>query len=137
MVSLSQGAGLSQGQCVMLYEPRSFSRGFVRGIPAAALALLLSCGLAQAHHHRHYRASFARGVSLTDPQKDAALIVDGSSGKVLYARNPDVPRHPASLTKMMTLYLLFDALKQGKVTLATSLWRLQKALEERSRISRS
>ena len=105
----------------MLNEPRSFSRGFVRGIPAAAVALLLSCGLAQAHHHHHYRVSFSRGVSLTDPAKDAALIVDGSSGKVLYARNPDVPRHPASLTKMMTLYLLFDALKQGKVTLATSL----------------
>ena len=105
----------------MLNDPRSFSRGFVRGIPAVALALLLSCGLAQAHHHRHYRVSFSRGVSLTDPEKDAALIVDGSSGKVLYARNPDVPRHPASLTKMMTLYLLFDALKQGKVTLATSL----------------
>src|SRR5579872_6010577 len=104
----------------MLYEPRSFSRGFVRGIPAVALVLLLSCGLAQAHH-RHYRASFGRGVSLTDPQKDAALVVDGSSGKVLYARNPDAPRHPASLTKMMTLYLLFDALKQGKVTLASSL----------------
>src|SRR5450755_4286724 len=43
--------------------------------------------------------------------RDAALIVDGKSGQVLYERNADAERHPASLTKMMTLYLLFDALK--------------------------
>jgi D-alanyl-D-alanine carboxypeptidase len=60
-------------------------------------------------------------AGLTDPEKDAALIVDGETGKVLYARNADDARHPASLTKMMTLYLLFDALKRGQVTLATSL----------------
>ena len=58
-------------------------------------------------------------ASPTDPAKDAALIVDGATGKVLYARNETAQRHPASLTKMMTLYLLFDALKAGKVTKAT------------------
>ena len=40
----------------------------------------------------------------TDPEKDAALILDGATGKVLYARNETAERHPASLTKMMTLY---------------------------------
>jgi D-alanyl-D-alanine carboxypeptidase len=40
---------------------------------------------------------------------------------VLYARNETAERHPASLTKMMTLYLLFDALKTGKVTMETQL----------------
>src|SRR5689334_18352820 len=39
--------------------------------------------------------------------RDAALVVDGQSGHVLYARNSTAERHPASLTKMMTLYLLF------------------------------
>jgi D-alanyl-D-alanine carboxypeptidase len=58
-------------------------------------------------------------ASPTDPQKDAALVVDGATGKVLYARSETVERHPASLTKMMTLYLLFDALKAGKVTMQT------------------
>ncbi len=57
----------------------------------------------------------------TDPAKDAALIVDGATGKVLYARNERAERHPASLTKMMTLYLLFEALKQGKLTMQTPL----------------
>ena len=57
--------------------------------------------------------------SPTDPDKDAALMIDGATGKVLYARNEAALRHPASLTKMMTLYLLFDALKAGKITLQT------------------
>ena len=60
-------------------------------------------------------------ASPTDPAKDAALIVDGATGKVLYARNEMAQRHPASLTKMMTLYLLFDALKAGKVNMQTPL----------------
>lgn len=49
------------------------------------------------------------------------LAIDGSNGKILYSWNADAPRHPASLTKLMTLYLLFDALKQGKLTLASQL----------------
>ena len=60
-------------------------------------------------------------ASPTDPDKDAALVVDGATGKVLYARNETAERHPASLTKMMTLYLLFDALKAGKVTMQTQM----------------
>ena len=60
-------------------------------------------------------------ASPTDPQKDAALVVDGATGKVLYARNETAERHPASLTKMMTLYLLFDALKAGKITMQTEM----------------
>jgi D-alanyl-D-alanine carboxypeptidase len=60
-------------------------------------------------------------ASPTDPEKDAALVVDGATGKVLYARNETAERHPASLTKMMTLYLLFDALKAGKITMQSQM----------------
>ncbi len=55
----------------------------------------------------------------TDPAKDAALIEDGLTGKVLYARNETAERHPASLTKMMTLYLLFEALRAGRINMQT------------------
>jgi D-alanyl-D-alanine carboxypeptidase len=48
---------------------------------------------------------------------NSAIVVDAKTGKVLYGANVDAQRHPASLTKMMTLYLLFDALAQGKTTL--------------------
>jgi D-alanyl-D-alanine carboxypeptidase len=48
---------------------------------------------------------------------DAAIVVDAKTGKTLYADNPDAKRYPASLTKMMTLYLLFDALEHGRTNL--------------------
>ena len=51
----------------------------------------------------------------------AAIVVDAKTGKVLYAENPDAPRHPASITKVMTLYLLFEQLDRGKMTLSTEL----------------
>lgn len=49
----------------------------------------------------------------------AAIVVDGETGKVLFARNADKPRYPASLTKIMTLYLTFEALEEGRLTLST------------------
>jgi len=74
------------------------------------------------HHQNRKKVRVARVPARpTDPSKDAALVIDGRTGATLYARNDDALRHPASLTKMMTLYLLFDALKQGKVTMDTPL----------------
>lgn len=46
----------------------------------------------------------------------AAIVVEASTGYVLSARNADKRLHPASLNKMMTLYLTFDALDQGKIS---------------------
>lgn len=51
----------------------------------------------------------------------AAIVVDAKTGKVLYADNADAPRHPASVTKVMTLYLLFEQLEKGKMTLSSEL----------------
>ena len=48
-------------------------------------------------------------------------MVDGNTGAVLQASNPDATRHPASLTKIMTLYLLFERLDAGKIKLDTPL----------------
>jgi D-alanyl-D-alanine carboxypeptidase len=50
------------------------------------------------------------------PEKFAALVIDGGTGKSLYALAASEPRYPASLTKMMTLYLLFEAMQAGQVT---------------------
>ncbi|MFN3524416.1 MAG: D-alanyl-D-alanine carboxypeptidase [Phenylobacterium sp.] len=49
--------------------------------------------------------------------KYAAIVVDASSGEVLYAKRADSPRYPASITKVMTLYLTFEALESGKLKL--------------------
>ena len=47
----------------------------------------------------------------------AALVVDANSGNVLHNANADAQRHPASLTKIMTLYLLFEQIEAGKLRL--------------------
>jgi D-alanyl-D-alanine carboxypeptidase len=47
----------------------------------------------------------------------SALVVNAETGQILYEKNAASPRYPASLTKMMTLYLTFDALKSGKLKL--------------------
>ena len=47
----------------------------------------------------------------------SSIIVDAASGDVLEASNPDAPRHPASLTKLMTLYMTFEALRDRRISL--------------------
>ena len=54
-------------------------------------------------------------------EKYASIVIDTDTQEVLHARNADEARYPASLTKVMTLYMLFDALKAGEVTLDENL----------------
>ena len=56
--------------------------------------------------------------SLTHLSKYAAIVVDIDTGEVLYARNPDAARHPASITKVMTLMLAFEELDAGRLKLS-------------------
>jgi D-alanyl-D-alanine carboxypeptidase len=48
--------------------------------------------------------------------RSAAIVIDAKTGKVLYSSNADGRRYPASLTKMMTLYLAFEAMAKGKIS---------------------
>lgn len=52
-----------------------------------------------------------------EARKYAAIVVDAQSGAVLHSRHADAKRYPASLTKMMTLYMVFEALESGRLTL--------------------
>lgn len=49
----------------------------------------------------------------------AAMVMDARTGEVLHSRNADTRLHPASLTKMMTLYVVFQAIERGEITLDT------------------
>ncbi|MFZ5674857.1 MAG: D-alanyl-D-alanine carboxypeptidase family protein [Pseudomonadota bacterium] len=63
---------------------------------------------------------FVVGVVAVSPaaaQKFSALAVDARTGEILYSNNPDGARYPASLTKVMTLYILFQEMKAGRLTL--------------------
>ena len=115
-------------------------RTLTSAIPATVLALAcvaltadISPALARGHHgHRVIRMRHAVAWgSPTDPSKDAALILDGETGRTLYSRNATAERHPASLTKMMTLYLLFEALKRGDLNLQSTLAISQHAASQR------
>src|SRR6202165_2598565 len=70
-------------------------------------------------------AKFARAVAVATLASRAgagpALLFDAADGRVLYAEDPDNQWHPASLTKIMTAYLTFGAIKEGKLTLETKI----------------
>lgn len=83
-------------------EQNRFFRSTVFGLAIAALALFwLQASPAQARY--------------------AAIVIDADNGRVLHAVNPDTQKYPASLTKMMTLYLVFEALESGRLKLDTPL----------------
>jgi len=75
------------------------------------------------HPYRHQHAE-----SYSPPT--SAVVVDGNTGSVLHAANADGLRHPASLTKIMTLYLLFERLEGGKIRLDTQLRISEHAAEQ-------
>ncbi len=56
----------------------------------------------------------AEGVEVSAP---SAILMEASSGQILYEKDADVKRAPASVTKIMTLLLIFDALEDGKISL--------------------
>ncbi|MGE0499900.1 MAG: D-alanyl-D-alanine carboxypeptidase [Rhizobiaceae bacterium] len=62
---------------------------------------------------------FAIGMRQADAAKYAAIVVDANTGKTLFASSADAARYPASLTKMMTLYMVFEALSTGKLKKTT------------------
>ena len=75
-----------------------------------------------AHLRRRICASLLvilAGLGTTPAWANPLLLVDANTFEVLYAEDAGVPWHPASLTKLMTAYVAFAAIKAGKVTLDT------------------
>ena len=104
----------------------------VAGLGATAMALVATSDAALARHHRvhiahggHHQAS---AEEYSPPA--ASILVDGNSGAVLESSNADALRHPASLTKVMTLYLLFERLDAGKIKLDAPLHVSEHASEQ-------
>src|SRR5438477_5680075 len=83
----------------------------------ATLAITTDTADAGRHHrgHRHH----ARVSNYSPPF--ASIVVDANAGSVLQAYSADSLRRPASLTKIMTLYLLFERLEAGKIKLDTAM----------------
>jgi D-alanyl-D-alanine carboxypeptidase len=56
-------------------------------------------------------------AALAQAQEYAAYVMDARNGQAVHAVNADKRLHPASLTKMMTLYVVFDEVRRGRLSL--------------------
>ncbi len=100
-------------------------------VALAAVAAAFSCTSQKAEASHRLRALWIRQAHTSSYAPPAAsILVDGNSGDVLYASNADASRHPASLTKIMTLYLLFERLDAGKIRLDSQLKVSEHASEQ-------
>lgn len=91
-----------------------------RAVPAlVAAAAILTALTSPADARRRGGHHHGGGGGYNPPY--AAMVVDAKTGRVLHAVNEDALRHPASITKVMTLYLLFEQLERGKMSLDTPL----------------
>jgi D-alanyl-D-alanine carboxypeptidase len=99
-------------RCVWVRRGRVGALTSLAGISVSVLVALSSP--AEAARRKHKRAS-----SYAPPY--AAMVVDAKTGRMLHGQNQDALRHPASITKVMTLYLLFEQLERGKISLTTPL----------------
>ncbi len=89
-------------------------RACILGLATVSAVIIATTDTADAR--RRGRHHVARASSSYSPAF-ASIIVDGNSGATLTSNNADALRHPASLTKIMTLYMLFEKLEQGKLKL--------------------
>jgi D-alanyl-D-alanine carboxypeptidase len=85
----------------------------------AFVGVVTSVAIALSSPAEAARRKAKRGGGYNPPT--AAMVVDVKTGRILQSDNADELRHPASITKVMTLYLLFEQLEQGRVTLDTPL----------------
>jgi D-alanyl-D-alanine carboxypeptidase len=66
-----------------------------------------------------FGSAFAANLAATPAQAGASILIEADTGKVLRAENATYPWYPASTTKLMTLYVALQAVKQGRVTFDT------------------
>src|ERR1700753_2792604 len=96
------------------------------GLAATSAAIIVSTGDAGARPFRH-RVHVSRHHERHQEEHDSyspqfsSIIVDANSGATLESNSPDGIRHPASLTKVMTLYLLFERIEAGKMSIDTEM----------------
>lgn len=91
------------------------SAAAVIAVAAAALVAIGSGGAEAAHRSRHHVRLATVGFSPAPVSE--SIVLDADTGRVMSESNADALTYPASLTKMMTLYLTFEALNSGRLRL--------------------
>ncbi|MEA2886878.1 MAG: D-alanyl-D-alanine carboxypeptidase [Bradyrhizobium sp.] len=102
----------------------------VLGLATITTAVIFTNDTADARRHRYRHHVRHNDSRPSYSPAFASIIVDGNSGATLSANNPDALRHPASLTKIMTLYLLFERLDAGKLKLDSDMEVSEHASEQ-------
>jgi D-alanyl-D-alanine carboxypeptidase len=100
------------------------SLGLRCGVVALASAFVFVLFAPETAEARSKRKSVKRpaaAATSTQNPRYADIVVDANSGDVLHATHADATRHPASLTKIMTLYMLFERLESGQIKLDTQM----------------
>jgi len=97
------GAGFSSLKS--LHQMAVFLYGHLRLLPLFLILFALTCVALPSSSQARY----------------SAVVMDSRTGDILYSRNADTKLYPASLTKIMTLYMTFDALNRGKLRLGQKL----------------
>src|SRR3954469_1223270 len=105
-------------------------RACVLGLATITAAIIFTNDTADARRYRHRHHVRHQESRPSYSPAFASIIVDGNSGATLSANNPDGLRHPASLTKIMTLYLLFERLEAGKLKLDSEMQVSEHASEQ-------
>ena len=101
----------------------------VLGLATITSAVIFTTDAADARRNRHRHHVRAEPRQSYSPAF-ASIIVDGNSGATLSSNNPDASRRPASLTKIMTLYMLFERLESGQMKLDTEMEVSEHASEQ-------
>jgi D-alanyl-D-alanine carboxypeptidase len=104
-------------------------RACVLGLATITTAVIFTTDTADARRHRRHHVRHHESRPSYSPAF-ASIIVDANSGATLSSNNPDALRHPASLTKIMTLYLLFERLDAGKLKLDSDMSVSEHASEQ-------
>lgn len=107
--------------------PGIVGTSFMRVAVAVLAVSLVGAGVAEAASKKKKRtarnkAAVTRTVASGDWHRGYSdIVIDANTGRILHEQNADALRHPASVTKVMTLYLLFEQLQAGKMRLNTPL----------------
>ncbi len=107
---------------------RRLTRNAIGALTLVGLVLSPLAATAHGHRHGHGRVHASRGHVRTlisnitgGEPKSTAIVMDARSGEILYSERADSPRYPASVTKVMTMYLAFEALASGRLHLTDSI----------------
>ncbi|HEK9988543.1 TPA: D-alanyl-D-alanine carboxypeptidase [Streptococcus equi subsp. zooepidemicus] len=86
------------------------------------LVCLCFLGISQVHAEDVMEITRKAGYTVSEVNKPkASIVVDAKTSEILWQDNIDMPRDPASMSKMFTLYILFEELAKGKITLDTTI----------------